>query len=59
MNIRAEMMIGESAHFSNEQEQGSNTLRIGGISKFKVIKKSTVKSFGLVSEDDDEFDKKG
>jgi hypothetical protein len=56
--IREEINIGESAHFSGEQD-GSDTLRVGEKSKFKVIKKSTVKSFGLVSEDYEGLDERG
>ena len=47
-------MLGQSAHFSNEREQPSkqsNEFKFGGIKRFKVTKKSTVKSIGLVSED--------
>ena len=52
--------MAESAHFSNEKNElkEHNEDRFGGLIKFKVTKKSTIKSIGLVSEDCEDLEER-
>ena len=58
--LRKDILMAESAHFSNEKNEVKeyNDDRFGGLTKFKVTKKSTIKSIGLVSEDCDDLEER-